>query len=158
MKKAIDKGSYVRVGSTNKDEFYTLEGLTTDGAKEFLESLGFASVKAAELSTVTIASPKKDLEADVIEIAKGVAYLKDSAGKFYLCETAALKPAKKTSDIKFLLMMNKERIEEYSTLQEIEARIKDLIGQRAADFNTQFRVYEISKIKDVRVDVGIFLG
>lgn len=158
MKRAIEKGGYVRVASANKDDYYMFEGMDQNGAQEMLKSFGFSDEFTEKAAKTPVSAPKKDMELDVVEVARGAIYLKDTGGKFYLCEASSLRPAKKLSDVKYLLMMNKDRLEEYSTLQEVKDRIKDLISSKVADFTTTFRVYEIANIKEVKVDVGIFLG
>lgn len=141
MRKTLAQGSYVKVVD---------QSLVYDAMDDVAKRLG-SSDKLHGSKVLN------GMAGEVMGIEEGYVLIDFGTFEELLDETAVQKE-KRPEEIALLLKFNRTgQIEEFSSEDELQSRIKKLISEGHVKTDDEFKVYSISKMRNLKVQLDIFL-
>ncbi len=141
MIKSLSKGTYVKI--TNTDGIYK-------DSDEVAKELG-------STDKLNKKSPRTGSFGDVIDSKDG--YVLVDFGEYEsLIDVDSLEASIRPTEIKFIVRFVRTGvIEEFSSYEKIQERLASLISEGHAKMDDEFKVYEVSGSKSLRIKLDIFL-
>ncbi len=142
MRRTLDKGAYIKV---------------IDPAARYEENVEMAEKLGADKKKLNLKTPAKNQTGTVLGIEEGFV-LVDFGDFQYLMDIDGVEITKKPEEIKLLVRyMHNNTLEEYSTEEEIQKRMTDLVKAGSMNIGQDVKVYSITGSKSLKMKLNVFL-